>query len=411
MTRVDTNVVLRGDDINGAFALSAPAMTVNPGALDSFTFTTQPNPTEKILSTIFIDVNSQDQFDNNWSFNFTATISDITGTIFESPTPGDNQIDFVAGQYSGNVVISKPQLNNVIVVTFGSVSSSSNTFDVIANNIFVRLDNDIAPKVAFEGDVIEMFDVELANPDSVDPVRLANSTINTNSALEFFVESSQSGITSTANPATLISKLSVFDVTSGTPSLIGETTTIPNNTTTSIAINIPPTTNVDIAPSSSLIIRVGVTLKTDISQAAIPNLLLRVGDISGNFLDVPQTIIDPTNDNFESIKDPANFIRSGITNVRELAKAAFNFPNPFNPRKQLTTIAFFSPSTGQTTIKIFTITGRLVRTLKGSTVVGSNEIVWDGKNGRGQVVRNGVYVAIIMPPGGSKQTVKIAVVK
>jgi hypothetical protein len=37
-------------------------------------------------------------------------------------------------------------------------------------------------------------------------------------------------------------------------------------------------------------------------------------------------------------------------------------------------------------------------------------VVWDGKNGKGQVVRNGVYVAIIKA-GGAKMTVKIAVIK
>jgi len=44
-------------------------------------------------------------------------------------------------------------------------------------------------------------------------------------------------------------------------------------------------------------------------------------------------------------------------------------------------------------------------------VQGSNEVIWDGKNGRGSVVRNGVYVAVIMTQNGSKQMVKIAVVK
>jgi flagellar hook assembly protein FlgD len=52
-----------------------------------------------------------------------------------------------------------------------------------------------------------------------------------------------------------------------------------------------------------------------------------------------------------------------------------------------------------------------VRSLTDAANVGSNEVQWDGKNGKGQIVRNGVYVAIILPPGGAKQTVKIAVVK
>ncbi|MGQ9615500.1 MAG: FlgD immunoglobulin-like domain containing protein, partial [Spirochaetota bacterium] len=76
-----------------------------------------------------------------------------------------------------------------------------------------------------------------------------------------------------------------------------------------------------------------------------------------------------------------------------------------------TSIVFYSPSAGNATIKIFTITGRLVKTFSVTASSGSNEILWDGKNGRGQVVRNGVYVAVIMSPGGSKQMVKIAVVK
>jgi len=72
---------------------------------------------------------------------------------------------------------------------------------------------------------------------------------------------------------------------------------------------------------------------------------------------------------------------------------------------------FYSPVNSQTTIKIFTLTGRLVKTFNVSAVQGSNEVVWDGKNGRGQVVRNGVYVAVIMTQNGAKQMVKIAVVK
>ena len=63
-------------------------------------------------------------------------------------------------------------------------------------------------------------------------------------------------------------------------------------------------------------------------------------------------------------------------------------------------------------IKIFTLTGRLVRTLSRSGLLQnqSQEIEWDGKNGKGQVVRNGVYVAVIQI-GGSRAMIKIAVVK
>ena len=113
------------------------------------------------------------------------------------------------------------------------------------------------------------------------------------------------------------------------------------------------------------------------------------------------------------ITDPDGFIYSGITNIStDPAASAYNYPNPFNPHRQPTSIVFSSNSTGTTTIKIFTITGKIVRTITdNNTVVGSNEVQWDGKNGRRQTVRNGVYVAVIMPPDGSKYSVKIAVVK
>ena len=68
---------------------------------------------------------------------------------------------------------------------------------------------------------------------------------------------------------------------------------------------------------------------------------------------------------------------------------------------------------GSVYIKIYTITGRLVRDLSLRTAQpkGSIEVEWDGKNGRGQVVRNGVYVAVIRLKNGRKMMVKIAVVK
>jgi hypothetical protein len=126
---------------------------------------------------------------------------------------------------------------------------------------------------------------------------------------------------------------------------------------------------------------------------------------------LPGTPLFPTNGSFASILLPENYVRSGLTNIREEGKEAFNYPNPFSPKEQPTTLVYFSSTAGQANIKIFTITGRLVRMLTDNANPGSNEVDWDGKNGKGQMVRNGVYVAIIMPPGGSKQMVKIAVVK
>ena len=112
---------------------------------------------------------------------------------------------------------------------------------------------------------------------------------------------------------------------------------------------------------------------------------------------------------------PSYFVRSGITQLRETAATldAFNYPNPFNPRTQTTKIAFYCPPGSSTaTIKIYTLTGKLVKTITRSGLLAGqgNEIEWNGRNGKGQVVRNGVYVAVIQV-NGSRAIVKIAVVK
>ena len=137
---------------------------------------------------------------------------------------------------------------------------------------------------------------------------------------------------------------------------------------------------------------------------------MRIDDVNAERTGIKISAIN--GDTLKPLNDPEGFLRSGLTNISvSEEEAAYNYPNPFNPNKQTTRIVYNSNSAGSATIKIFTITGKLVRKLSDNAQSGSNEAVWDGKNGRGQVVRNGVYVAIIMPPSGSNQTVKIAVVK
>ena len=66
-----------------------------------------------------------------------------------------------------------------------------------------------------------------------------------------------------------------------------------------------------------------------------------------------------------------------------------NYPNPFNPT---TTISFGVPSNSHATIKIFDISGSIVRTLAdGMRNAGSNEVVWDGRDDSGIEVSSGIY--------------------
>lgn len=67
-----------------------------------------------------------------------------------------------------------------------------------------------------------------------------------------------------------------------------------------------------------------------------------------------------------------------------------NYPNPFNPR---TTISFQLKSVQRTTIEIYDVFGRKVRTLISETLeAGAHKIIWDGKDDKGKKLTSGTYL-------------------
>jgi flagellar hook assembly protein FlgD len=89
-----------------------------------------------------------------------------------------------------------------------------------------------------------------------------------------------------------------------------------------------------------------------------------------------------------------------------------NVPNPFNPS---TLITFDLPvdRTGPTevSLRIFDLTGRLVRVLMEETVDADRHTVrWDGRNDRGNGVPSGVYV-YRLAAGGQMQARTMTLVK
>jgi hypothetical protein len=97
-----------------------------------------------------------------------------------------------------------------------------------------------------------------------------------------------------------------------------------------------------------------------------------------------------------------------------------NYPNPFHPPTQGTTVAWKLDDDATVHVRIFTLSGDLVRDLsfpRGDTggKLGLNEWVWDGRNGGGAVVASGGYIALVEAQGAG-QTLhvmrrKIAVVR
>jgi len=97
-----------------------------------------------------------------------------------------------------------------------------------------------------------------------------------------------------------------------------------------------------------------------------------------------------------------------------------NYPNPFHPGEAPTTIAYKLDDNATVTLKIFTITGGLVwqKSFTPGSEGGSaglNTVIWDGKNGKGEIVASGGYVLRIEAAGQGEtlhtMNRKIAVVR
>ncbi|MBD3348872.1 MAG: T9SS type A sorting domain-containing protein [Candidatus Eisenbacteria bacterium] len=70
-----------------------------------------------------------------------------------------------------------------------------------------------------------------------------------------------------------------------------------------------------------------------------------------------------------------------------------NTPNPFNPK---TTVRYHVPSEAHVSICVYDISGRRVRVLAdGATEPGRHEVVWDGRDARGEEVGSGVYFCVM----------------
>jgi hypothetical protein len=85
-----------------------------------------------------------------------------------------------------------------------------------------------------------------------------------------------------------------------------------------------------------------------------------------------------------------------------------NYPNPFNP---LTRIAFTAPRPGRATLRVFDLSGRLVRTLLDEQVEPRIHVhTWDGRDDYGSPVSSGVYFCTL-ELAGEVQTKKMLLVK
>ena len=87
-------------------------------------------------------------------------------------------------------------------------------------------------------------------------------------------------------------------------------------------------------------------------------------------------------------------------------KDVLNYPNPFD---EDTEFRFSLSQPAEVQIKVFTVAGRLIRSIDaGSFAVGYNRIPWDGRDGAGDRLANGVYIYRIKAAAASESVVVVS---
>ncbi len=157
---------------------------------------------------------------------------------------------------------------------------------------------------------------------------------------------------------------------------------------------LPVTLFADVAPTVT-----AQTLKFSIANSAA---------ITAN--DVPSGTVS-----ISTVGDPTGFpMVSGVMVFTdgELAKTYGNYPNPFHAGSEPTTIEFNLQTASTVSLEIYDVMGNRVRSLLKNAALpaGIQRVPWDGENGMGSLVLNGIYFAQL-DVNGAKLLLKIAVVK
>lgn len=139
---------------------------------------------------------------------------------------------------------------------------------------------------------------------------------------------------------------------------------------------------------------------------------LRIGDYDcndngiGDSIDIATgSAPDTNNDGIPDVCDPP--YTSDVAVAPSTGRLLQNYPNPFNPG---TTIAFEVPE-GHTRVRVFDLSGRLVRTLVDAELpAGPGRASWDGTDVRGASVGSGIYL-YRLEAGGATHTRKMLLLR
>ena len=216
------------------------------------------------------------------------------------------------------------------------------------------------------------------------------------------------------SPATVITRLAA--VSSSNPlDVLGEVTSFGNSSNINLSFTKFDTIKGTTPDSVRFFVDISAGAENLNFQISIDSAsAFQVTDISGN----PILIADST-------AVPKSFLgiqsRFSVLVENDLKNSFYTYPNPFGRSdRPVAKFLYVLKQPGDVSIRLFTLTGELVKTweytktehpAQTSEGLHQGEIVWDGLNGAGRTVMNGVYLAYITTEQGETAVTKIAFVK
>jgi len=114
---------------------------------------------------------------------------------------------------------------------------------------------------------------------------------------------------------------------------------------------------------------------------------------------------------------PRLIVGASTTAPTQLVDSAHTYPNPYVPSRGQAVVAYTLAGDSEVQIEIYDLLGNAVRRWnygagdpQGSAGLHDGDVMWDGRNGRGEDVRSGVYVCRLRAEG-QEALFKIAVTR
>ena len=85
----------------------------------------------------------------------------------------------------------------------------------------------------------------------------------------------------------------------------------------------------------------------------------------------------------------------------------YNFPNPMKTETNFIFKIDAADNSGNSIVKIYTTSGKIIREIKYPLSAGINQIAWDGKDSDGDFIANGTYLYKLIIDNESKTESKV----